>query len=161
MVNNKSDAHTTPSKDDIEFAWAIHKDADGLLHNRLNALLVVEALMFGAYFVAVGLNEVAAVKLYYQSVIFIAAIAVSAGYWRLSQRMIRGILLLKNEYLLPGSSVYAAYYRGLEQWRKQRNPQATILHRPPNYHLHQWTPWVFVAVWLLLFAMAWIPSGGA
>lgn len=145
--------HRAPSPKEIEQAWDIHKDADNLLHNRLNALLVVEALMFGAYFVAVDLAQAPPVRLYYQSVIFIAAIAVSYGYWRLSQRMIRGILLLKNEFLLPHMPVYAAYYRGLEKWRETKTAKPSV-PKPPHYHLHQVTPWVFVVIWVLLFGMA-------
>lgn len=146
----------SPGEADVEMAWDIHKDADGLLHNRLNAFLVVQALMFGAYFVAVDLNDATTVRVYYQTVIFLAGCAVSIGYWRLSQRMIRGILRLKNEILLPHVPVYARYYRGLEAHRGTKPED----YRAPNYALHQWSPWIFFALWCLLIFMAWATAFG-
>lgn len=145
-----------PTAENLAMAWDIHKDADALLHNRLNAFLVVQALMFGAYFVAVDLNAAASVRVYYQTVIFLTGCAVSIGYWRLSQRMIHGILLLKNEVLLPHIPIYNLYYRGLE---KHRGTPANM-YASPSYNLHQWSPWIFFALWCLLIFMAWATAFG-
>lgn len=155
-MNQVSNKQFDPTPENIAIAWDIHKDADALLHNRLNAFLVVQALMFGAYFVAADLNDAPAVRVYYQTVIFLAGAAVSIGYWRLSQRMIRGILRLKTEVLLPHVPVYERYYRGIEA----SQDVAPKDYKEPHYGLHQWAPWVFFILWCLLIAMAWAAMTG-
>ena len=155
-MNKVRNEQFDPTPENIAMAWDIHKDADALLHNRLNAFLVVQALMFGAYFVAVDLNDAPAVRVCYQVVIFFAGAVVCFGYWRLSQRMIRGILRLKAEVLLPHVPVYERYYRAIEA----SQGVAPERYKDPHYGLHQWAPWIFFVLWCLLIAMAWATMTG-
>lgn len=137
-----------PARDEILLAWDIHKDADHLLHNRLNAFLVVQALMFGAFFVAVQISGNGGIPAFlYQGVVFVASIVICVGYWWLSQRMIRGILHLKENYLLPHLPVYEGYYRSLDQ---EKGRSVARL----RYPIHQFAPWLFMAVWFVLMGLS-------
>lgn len=177
-----SDRFELPLAERHRFAWDIHKDADTILHNRMNALLVVQALMFGAYFVATDFDATRGDRTTYQIIIFGASILINLGYWRLSQRIIAGILRLKEKYLLRYEP-YRTYFLAIDARRRlslkppvwlrdetgrpmfpdkafpDTSPhQRRLTRRPfsptPSYILPQALPWVFNAIWVGLLLIA-------
>ncbi|MCP8894350.1 hypothetical protein KYK29_05360 [Shinella daejeonensis] len=136
------------------FAWEIHKDADALLHHRINAMLIMESIFVAAFFVVADLEG--GKGLSYQLCIGAVAILVSLYCWRMNRRLIFGVLHLKRTYLLSDpDSPYTGYYRALDHHIRSVRPwMKNVPMADPNYDKLNVLPWLFVVLWLMLCALS-------
>jgi hypothetical protein len=98
----------TPS-DQVRWAFDIHKDADALLHTRLQGFLAFNALLSGGFFLTErGVHEdhcLAILAALGPILGFFIGLLFLAG----TERLVKGINALKDTYLLK-DPVYETYY---------------------------------------------------
>ena len=96
------------SGDEVERAWDVHKDADALFYNHVNAFLLAQTFLVAA-FVAVFVADVADIRAQLLSIgICLFALTLTFILWSRLRTNIRRLWFLKHRYLIQ-DDVYQNY----------------------------------------------------
>jgi len=95
--------------DELRWAFEIHKDADALLHARLQGFLALTALLAGGFFGLVAYGGDRRLLVVLIGAIGFAGIVLSVLFSIGVGRMVEGILALKKNYLFK-DPIYRDYY---------------------------------------------------
>ncbi len=132
---------------EVEHAWDIHKDADALLHSRMQAMLISQAFLGACYaqMIAGSVEKKGFSYFVIMFVLVVLGITTTCFTWRINAVIVAGLMRVKENYLLKKDTgekfckVYAEYYGAVDErkWTKSIIP-----------HLF---PALFMFFWICLF----------
>lgn len=131
-----------PATEVTKWAWEIHKDADALLHSRLQGFMAFNAILGGGYFLSLRQIQDASEGL----IAFIPPIAASLAtifgliFLIYTRRMVKGIRELKRKILLD-DDIYKIYYGD------------HLTSKRVGYWFAYGIPWALIALWIILFGI--------
>ena len=128
-------------------AWEYHHTSDGMLHTRVNAMLVCQSFLIAAY-VTLSLNS----SLRYGTMLGIAIIVLAATitvmFLIANIRTVRGITFLKRQIVSEPNHLYKAYLDTVNpRWQKGAGASQTLAVQLPIALL---IFWVVAAIHLVL-----------
>ncbi|WP_067223117.1 hypothetical protein [Stappia indica] len=132
-VEEAPDSWEILSQQTREFVWNVHKEADSLIHARMQTFVTFEASLIGALFTIVILSKDPTQSWYFKAIVVLAGLLTCAAFLFLNRRIINGVIQLKQEYLLK-STVYRKFYGSA----------------PPGYILPRYLPVLFAGLWVVL-----------
>lgn len=91
------------------WAWNIHKEADTLLHSRVQSFVTLNAFLLAGHFAAIRLVDNPSISKSYVLCICLFGIVISVGFRFFAIRLMRGIRYLKDNYLLK-LDIYKRFY---------------------------------------------------
>lgn len=127
-----------PERDsEIDRAWRYHSAADGLLHSRVEALLISQAFLVVAYLqIETSSNAIALWPVGYA--IIVLALLVSILFLMAGGGLQRGLRYLKETHLVD-DPVYGAYLNAVS----------------PNYHRRWFRPRILPVILPMVFMAFW------
>jgi len=128
-------------------AWDYHHTSDGMLHTRVNAMLVCQSFLIAAY-VTLSLNP----NLRYGTMLGVAIIALAATitvmFLIANIRTVRGITFLKRQIVSEPNHLYKAYLHTVNpRWDRGAGGSQTLAVQLPIALL---VFWVVAAIHLAL-----------
>lgn len=115
-----------------EWVWAIHKEADVIIHSRIQALVSLEAILLASYFASISLGKPDKLGFIFAILMCIIGLSISSAFCFLQRRIINGIIDLKM--ILLKDDAYRLYYRD----------------ERPTYVFVSGVPYLFVVIWILV-----------
>ncbi|MBX9662875.1 hypothetical protein [Novosphingobium sp.] len=121
------------TNDTIRWAWDIHKDADALLHSRLQGFMAFNAILGGGYFLSSRITQAPPDEImrFIPPIIAFFGLCLGLVFITYTRRIVQGIKRLKSNYLLH-DPVYKIYYGdyptedGVKYWFAHGMPSALI-----------------------------------
>lgn len=113
-----------------EFVWNVHKEADSLIHARMQTFVTFEASLIGALFTIVILSKDPTQSWYFKVIVVLVGLLTCFAFMLLNRRIIKGVIRLKKEYLSK-SAIYKKFYGDA----------------PPRYVLPKYLPVLFAGLW--------------
>ena len=132
-------------REEIRWAWEIHKDADATLHGRINAFVSVQAFLFASFSLLCTIDHQTQVTGLLIIFIVIAGVVSSIAFSLSQQRILAGIEYLKSEYLIPKDDLYAGYFGAKEKALRLTFDRSEKI----RYKFARLAPFVFLALWVL------------
>jgi hypothetical protein len=120
-------------------AWEIHKDADSLLHSRVNSFFIAQTFFVPGFVLA--FNSTSFGSSIVAVLISVIAIVICVETYRLNKSLIKGITMLKNK-LSDENPVYKEYI----QTCREGIGQSFLPCRLPVYLAVFWLVMVMVLV---------------
>lgn len=146
MFRSRSKTRTTETQEaedrdrTLQWAWELHKEADNLLHQRLNGFVAVNAFLTAGYFFATQAVYDGRPAGTFMMGISLAGLVLAPLFVGVIRRLVNGIRYLKEEHLFH-DAVYSAYFGN-------RKPGRFF------YGLAYGVPLILFGLWLLAFVYA-------